>query len=61
MTKASDLQSITSGCRDGARPVSTVVIARRNDEAIRLLSAISGLLHSVTDDDRMIAGYHGVP
>jgi hypothetical protein len=30
------------------------VIARRNDEAIRLLSGISGLLHFVTNDDRRI-------
>jgi hypothetical protein len=34
-----------------SRKAHPVVIARRNDEAIRLLSVISGLLHSVRNDE----------
>jgi hypothetical protein len=37
-----------SGMSQKAYPV---VIARRNDEAIRLFSGISGLLHSVRNDE----------
>jgi hypothetical protein len=34
-----------------SRKAYLIVIARRNDEAIRLLSGISGLLHSVRNDE----------
>jgi hypothetical protein len=37
--------------KEASQKLCPIVIARRIDEAIRLLSTISGLLHSVRNDE----------
>jgi hypothetical protein len=37
--------------KEASQKLCPIVIARRNDEAIRLFSGISGLLHSVRNDE----------
>jgi hypothetical protein len=51
LSKNGSWSSNSSTDMSGSQKPSPVVIVRRNDEAIRLLSAISGLLYSVCNNE----------